>query len=65
MPQLAEKRYTPFNKQFIAGVWRDDNDSGVLNITDPFDGAALAQFVMANESDLDEACSAAVSHHAV
>lgn len=59
MTELAENNYPPFTKQFVAGIWRDGQDSNVLQVSDPFDGASLTQMVMADDRDLDEAYSAA------
>lgn len=47
--------YSGFNGQYIGGAWRPGRQGGILKDTDPYSGDTLAEIVMANESDLDEA----------
>lgn len=47
--------YSGFNGQYIGGAWRPSRQGGILKDTDPYSGDTLAEIVMANESDLDEA----------
>lgn len=56
---LSNKPLNTFDKQFIAGHWRDGQDSQKLEVTNPFDNSLLTTIVMANHADLDEAYQAA------
>ena len=51
--------YSGFDGQYINGSWRPGRQGGTLKDTDPYSGETLAEIVMANESDLDEAYQAA------
>jgi hypothetical protein len=48
-----------FDGQYIDGSWRPGKHRGVRVDTDPYSGARLAEMVMANQGDLDEAYHAA------
>ncbi len=52
-------RYTGFDGQYINGAWRAGKQGGVQTDTDPYNGETLAEQVMANQGDLDEAYRAA------
>ena len=47
--------YTGFDGQYINGSWRPGGQGGKLKDTNPYSGETVAEIVMANESDLDEA----------
>jgi aldehyde dehydrogenase (NAD+) len=51
--------YDGFNGQYIDGSWRPGRHGGVRVDTDPYSGTTLAEMVMANAEDLDEAFHAA------
>src|SRR5260370_41720408 len=55
----APAPYRGFDGQYIAGSWRPGKHGGVQVDTDPYSGATLAETVMANQGDLDEAYRAA------
>jgi aldehyde dehydrogenase (NAD+) len=55
----APTRYSGFSGQYIAGAWRPGKQGSIETDTDPFSGETLAEIVMANQSDLDEAYQAA------
>ena len=55
----APTRYSGFTGQYIAGAWRPGKQGSIETDTDPFSGETLAEIVMANQSDLDEAYQAA------
>src|SRR6202008_2571286 len=55
----APALYQGFDGQYINGSWRPGNLGGVRGDTDPYSGATLAETVMANQADLDEAYHAA------
>jgi acyl-CoA reductase-like NAD-dependent aldehyde dehydrogenase len=47
--------YTGFDGQYINGSWRPGGQRGKLKDSAPYSGETVAEIVMANESDLDEA----------
>jgi nucleotide-binding universal stress UspA family protein len=51
----APAPYQGFDGQYINGSWRPGRHGGVRVDTDPYSGATLAETVMANQGDLDEA----------
>ena len=51
--------YQRFDGQYIDGSWRPGKQGGVRVDTDPYSGATLAETVLANQRDLDQACHAA------
>src|SRR5258708_9201596 len=51
----APALYQGFDGQYINGSWRPGKLGGVRFDTDPYSGATLAETVMANQDDLDEA----------
>src|SRR5271156_1486205 len=53
------RRYEGFGGQYIDGSWRPGRHGGVRVDTDPYSGETLAETIMANQSDLDEAYHAA------
>ena len=55
----APALYQGFDRQYIDGSWRPGKHGGVRVDTDPYSGATLAEMVMANQCDLDEAYHAA------
>ena len=55
----APARYQGFDGQYIDGSWRPGKHGGVQVDTDPYSGATLAEMVLANRNDLDEAYRAA------
>jgi aldehyde dehydrogenase (NAD+) len=57
----APALYRGFNGQYINGSWRPGKLGGVRVDTDPYSGATLAETVMANQDDLDEAYHAAAT----
>src|SRR5262249_23303750 len=56
MNQLAQ-----LNQQYIGGVWRDGRSQRVLHDSNPYNGKAIADFRLANLSDLDEAYRSAAA----
>src|SRR5260370_3968691 len=57
----APALYQGFDGQYINGSWRPGKLGGVRVDTDPYSGATLAETVMANQDDLDEAYHAAAT----
>ena len=55
----APVSYQGFDGQYIDGSWRPGRHGGVQIDTSPYSGVAIAEMVMANQSDLDEAYRAA------
>jgi aldehyde dehydrogenase (NAD+) len=53
--------FAKLNKQYIGGVWRDGSSGKVLSDKNPFNGAPIADFTLANLADLDEAYHAAAA----
>jgi acyl-CoA reductase-like NAD-dependent aldehyde dehydrogenase len=53
--------FAKLNKQYIGGVWRDGSSGKVLGDKNPYNGAAIADFKLANLADLDEAYEAAAA----
>ena len=53
--------FAKLNKQYIGGVWRDGSSGKVLGDKNPYNGAAIADFKLANLADLDEAYKAAAA----
>src|ERR1700726_2241763 len=53
--------YQGFDGQYINGSWRPGKLGGVRVDTDPYSGATLAETVLANQTDLDEAYHAAAT----
>src|SRR5258708_21055107 len=53
--------YQGFDGQYINGSWRPGKLGGVRFDTDPYSGTTLAETVMANQDDLDEAYHAAAT----
>lgn len=51
--------YSGFNGQYIDGTWRPGKQGEILKDTDPYSGETLAEIVMGNKSDLDEAYQSA------
>jgi acyl-CoA reductase-like NAD-dependent aldehyde dehydrogenase len=51
----APSHYLGFDGQYIDGSWRPGKHGDVQVDTDPYSGATLAETVMANQDDLDEA----------
>jgi aldehyde dehydrogenase (NAD+) len=47
--------YSGFNGQYISGSWRPGKQGEIRKDTDPYSGEVLAEIVLGNESDLDEA----------
>lgn len=58
-PATAPRGYSGFNGQYIGGAWRPGKQGGKEIDTDPYSGETLAEIVMANASDLDEAYQSA------
>jgi aldehyde dehydrogenase (NAD+) len=54
-PDAGSRPYSGFDGQYINGAWRPGKQGGVLKDTDPYSGDTLAEIVMANAGDLDEA----------
>jgi aldehyde dehydrogenase (NAD+) len=52
---LAMNQLAALNKQYIGGVWRDGKSQKVLTDKNPYNGASIAEFKLANLADLDEA----------
>lgn len=48
-------QFATLNKQYIGGVWRDGKSQKVMQDRNPYDGKHIADFKLANLSDLDEA----------
>lgn len=55
----APTRYSGFDGQYIAGVWRHGRQGEVEIDNNPYSGETLAEIVMANRDDLDHAYHAA------
>ena len=55
----APALYQAFDGQHIDGSWRPGKHGGVQVDPDPYSGAMLAETLMANQGDLDEAYHAA------
>ncbi|MFZ0590177.1 MAG: hypothetical protein WAM39_06825, partial [Bryobacteraceae bacterium] len=55
----APTRYSGFDGQYINGSWRPGKQGEKEIDTDPYSGETLAEIVMANRSDLDEAYQSA------
>ena len=53
--------FAKLNKQYIGGVWRDGSSGKVLSDKNPYNGAPIADFKLANLADLDEAYKAAAA----
>ena len=51
----APALYQGFDGQYINGSWRPGRHGGVRVDTNPYSRATLAEMVMANQGDLDEA----------
>ena len=51
--------YQRFDGQYIDGSWRPGKQGDVKVDTDPYSGATLAETVLANQRDLDQAYHAA------
>ncbi len=49
------------NKQYIAGEWRDGSSQKMLTDRNPYNGKPIANFRLANLSDLDEAYRSATA----
>jgi acyl-CoA reductase-like NAD-dependent aldehyde dehydrogenase len=49
------------NQQFIAGEWRDGSSTRTLADTNPYDGAPIATFKLANAVDIDAAYRSAAA----
>jgi aldehyde dehydrogenase (NAD+) len=49
------------NRQYIGGVWREGKSQKVLTDKNPFNGAPIADFKLANLADLDEAYRSAAA----
>ena len=52
---------TELNRQYIAGVWRDGASHKALTDRNPFNGKPIADFKLANLTDLDEAYRSAAA----
>ena len=48
-------QFATLNKQYIGGVWRDGKSQKIIQDRNPYDGKRIADFKLANLSDLDEA----------
>ena len=48
-------QFATLNKQYIGGVWRDGKSQKIMQDRNPYDGKHIADFKLANLSDLDEA----------
>src|SRR6266849_390734 len=57
----APALYQGFDGQYIDGSWRPGKHGGVRVDTDPYSGATLAEAVMGNQDDLDDAYHAAAT----
>jgi len=57
--ERERRRYTGFEKQYIAGTWRHGRARGVNRDGDPFTGDVLVEIPNASADDLDEAYRAA------
>lgn len=53
--------FTKLNKQYIGGVWRDGSSGKVLTDRNPYNGAPIADFKLANLADLDAAYQSAAT----
>ncbi len=51
----SSRPYSGFNGQYISGSWRSGKQGETREDTDPYSGEVLAEIVLGNESDLDEA----------
>lgn len=58
-PANSTRRYSGFDGQYMDGAWRPGKQGGIRKDTDPYSGETLAEIVMANESDLDDASRSA------
>lgn len=47
--------YSGFDKQFIAGIWRDGSSGHKAEDTNPYNGEVLTTQTLANQNDVDEA----------
>lgn len=56
--------WTGLDRQFIAGEWREGGSDRRLADINPFDGAELARFRLADRADVDAAYAAAVGAQA-
>lgn len=54
-------QFAKLNKQYIAGTWRDGKSQKTLADRNPFNGNPIAEFKLANLSDLDEAYRSAAA----
>src|SRR5882724_6339601 len=54
-------QFAKLNQQYIGGVWRDGKSQKVLSDRNPYDGKPIAEFRLANLSDLDEAYRSAAA----
>ncbi|HBY43719.1 MAG TPA: aldehyde dehydrogenase, partial [Brevundimonas sp.] len=57
--RTAPAAYQGWDGQYIDGAWRHGRQGEIQTDTDPYSGAVLAETVMANGQDLDEAYRAA------
>ncbi len=48
-----------YGKQFIAGVWKDGSSGKTYQDLNPYNNEVVATFILGNETDVDEAYSAA------
>ena len=51
----SSRPYSGFNGSVISGSWRSGKQGEAREDTDPYSGEVLAEIVLGNESDLDEA----------
>jgi vanillin dehydrogenase len=54
-------QFVKLNGQYISGVWRDGKSQKVLVDRNPYNGKTIAEFKLANLSDLDEAYRSAAA----
>jgi vanillin dehydrogenase len=54
-------QFAKLNQQYIGGVWRDGSSTKTLTDRNPYDGKSIADFKLANLSDLDEAYRSAAA----
>ena len=54
-------QFMKLNQQYIGGVWRDGASQKLLVDRNPYDGKPMADFKLANLSDLDEAYRSAAA----
>lgn len=54
-------QFVKLNRQYIGGVWRDGKSQKVLTDRNPYNGKPIAEFKLANLSDLDEAYRSAAA----